>query len=87
MHFTSNIFRLVPESLRWMILQKRIDQVEELVQKVTKVNKLPYPQDTMATIRDQAEASGEGKVTQYSFIDLLRTAGLRRLSLILFYLW
>ncbi|KAK3084599.1 hypothetical protein FSP39_016090 [Pinctada imbricata] len=52
---TVGYYWLVPESLRWLIIQKRVTQVEELVAKITKVNKLPYPRDTMATIKEQAK--------------------------------
>jgi hypothetical protein len=69
-----------------MILQKKIEQVENLVQKITKFNGLPYPTEPMEAIISHAKVTTE-KAKQYSFFHLLQTRELRKRSLVLFYLW
>lgn len=80
------ICRLIPESLRWMILQKKMEPVKKLVQKITKFNNLPYPTEPMEAIISQDKVTAQ-KAKQYSFFHLLQTRELRKRSLVLFYLW
>lgn len=77
---------LTPESLRWMILQKKMESAKALVQKITKFNGLPYPTEQMDAINSHNKISTEA-ARQFSFFDLLQTREMRKRSLILFYLW
>lgn len=77
---------LTPESLRWMILQKKMEPAKALVQKITKFNGLPYPTEQMDAIISHNKISTEA-ARQFSFFDLLQTREMRKRSLILFYLW
>lgn len=77
---------LTPESLRWMILQKKMEPAKALVQKITKFNGLPYPTEQMDAINSHNKISTEA-ARQFSFFDLLQTREMRKRSLILFYLW
>lgn len=81
-----NFIRLTPESLRWMILQKKMEPAKALVQKITKFNGLPYPTEQMDAINSHNKISTEA-ARQFSFFDLLQTREMRKRSLILFYLW
>lgn len=78
---------LVPESLRWLMMQDKIEQAKNVVKSVTKFNNLPFPSSTMDQLQHQIEAKGNAPGRQYVFYDLLRTRTLRKHSLILFYLW
>ncbi|KAH3882706.1 hypothetical protein DPMN_006650 [Dreissena polymorpha] len=77
---------IIPESLRWLILTKHIERAEALVAKVTKFNKLEFPENYWNDVKMQLEAA-DGDNKQYSAIDLMRTPRLRHRSLVLFYLW
>lgn len=77
---------LTPESLRWMILQKKMEPAKALVQKISKFNGLPYPTEQMDAINSHNKISTEA-ARQFSFFDLLQTREMRKRSLILFYLW
>lgn len=77
---------LIPESLRWLVIQKKMEPVKELVQKITKFNGLPYPSEPMDAIISHDKITSE-KARQFSFFDLLQTREMRKRSLVLFYLW
>ncbi|WAR02642.1 ORCT-like protein [Mya arenaria] len=77
---------LMPESLRWLIMRNRLDDAEQLVTKVTKVNKMAFPQRSWDDVKLQMSVA-ENDNKQYSVLDVLRTPNLRKRSLILFYLW
>lgn len=77
---------LTPESLRWMILQKKMKPAKALVQKITTFNGLPYPTEQMDAVISHNKISSE-TARQFSFFDLLQTREMRKRSLLLFYLW
>ena len=71
--------RLVPESPRWLLVRGRNEQAKRILGQAASLNSLPSP-DKIITPETE---SGSGS----SLMDLFRTPGLRRTSLIMFYLW
>ena len=78
--------RLAPESVRWLVLQSKMEAVKEQVQRMTKFNGLPYPTEPMEAVVAKDKSNTE-RARQFSFFDLLQTKEMRKRSLILFYLW
>nr|XP_022342565.1 organic cation transporter protein-like [Crassostrea virginica] len=77
---------LAPESVRWLVLQSKMEAVKEQVQRMTKFNGLPYPTEPMEAVIAKDKSNTE-TARQFSFFDLLQTKEMRKRSLILFYLW
>lgn len=81
--------RIVPESLRWLMVKGRYTEARRHVKRLTRANKLPFPRNSFETIKNEVETHLKEKQTdkQHAFMDLLRTPVIRKRSLILFYLW
>jgi len=75
---------LIPESLRWLFINGRMEQAERNVKTVSKFNKLKYPDSLMQILKSNDNLKVKSK---YSFTDLVRTPKIRQISLISFYLW
>ncbi|KAM4633782.1 solute carrier family 22 member 6-A [Polymixia lowei] len=75
----------LPKSARWLMANNRNEEAWELIRKAAQINGEPLQEDL------EIRQTYEGKVTvekrKYTVIDLVRTAKMRRHSLIVFYLW
>lgn len=76
----------MPESLRWLILKNKIDEAEKQLYKMSTWNRKEFPQRTWQDIKLQL-GTFVPNTKEFSCVDLLKTAGLRKRSLVLFYLW
>ncbi|XP_063050404.1 solute carrier family 22 member 6-A [Engraulis encrasicolus] len=74
---------LVPHSARWLLVNDRREEAVSLLKKAAKINGRSFPSAAQV---ERCDIVGEGK-SQHSPMDLLKTAEMRRRSLILFYLW
>ncbi|XP_028413363.1 organic cation transporter protein-like [Dendronephthya gigantea] len=79
----------VPESIRWLIVHKRFDKVENVVRRIVHFNKLPYPEEIMRKIgeldfQDGLKSRHDRKA---NVLDLYRTPSLRMKSFILIIVW
>ena len=72
---------LVPESPRWLLAQGRTELAEEILTKASETNKKMTLAIETVTARDEKN----GKSAH--FLDLFRTPGLRRSTLIMYYAW
>ncbi|XP_025090427.1 solute carrier family 22 member 13-like isoform X3 [Pomacea canaliculata] len=78
---------VLPESLRWLVLNGRLDKAEALARHVAKVNKIPFPKDVWQLVEREAATAAASPRSRYNIWHLVRTPHLRRRSLVLFYLW
>lgn len=83
---------VVPESLRWLMSKNRIEPAVNLIKKYTKVEKQTGDEDRDLGVRvkDVAEnmvSSTAQQGVQSDIIQLMRTAGVRRNAIVLFYCW
>ena len=89
------IYRLIPESIPWLIAKKNYHGAKKVTKWAAKINSIPFPQHLF----DDAEKEGEETVDKssqalvegepeyrYTFLDLFRTPVIRRYTIITFYL-
>lgn len=76
----------MPESLRWLILKNKVSKAENLIRTISAWNRIDMPHNAWEDVKLQLGTMLKD-VKQYSMFDLLKTAKLRRRSLVLFYLW
>ncbi len=69
---------LLPESPKWLLAVGKIEKAEKITSKIAKFNKRHFE-----TIRLEAEVETESA----GFADLFRTPNLRRMTLLLFFVW
>ncbi|XP_041378604.1 organic cation transporter protein-like [Gigantopelta aegis] len=77
----------IPESLRWMSLKRKTDQIRTTVEKIAKFNKCTVPRDQLDDLLSAVESREKETARHYTVIHLLKTPRLRKRSLILFYAW
>ncbi|CAJ0607765.1 unnamed protein product [Cylicocyclus nassatus] len=73
---------LVPESLRWLVLQGRFDEADRVMSKAARINKANIPDKWW----EKLEISANTKQTA-GFLDLFRTQKLRRRILVAILVW
>jgi len=62
--FTQCKFRLVPESIRWLRVNGRVDEAEDILKKIAKKNNKPWPNARLSVPKD----SGESVSLKYLFL-------------------
>ncbi|KAK6167561.1 hypothetical protein SNE40_021558 [Patella caerulea] len=79
----------VPESLRWLVVTGRIDQAEQIIERVAMMNDRTKPVKTREMIlklsEEEEERTKRGK--KYSYIDLYKGWKLARHTIILHIVW
>ncbi|CAG5128413.1 unnamed protein product [Candidula unifasciata] len=79
---------VVPESLRWLIIKGKLNKAEEVIHRICKVNKIPFPADRWEKLKQSCDKGVDSlQPRQHSLIDLFRTSHIRQSSVILFYIW
>ena len=76
--------RVVPESIRWHVAHNNHKEALEIAAKIAKYNKRSLPDDL--EIQVITNFCGK-KPTDYTIIDLFKTAKTRKRSIIMFYIW
>ena len=76
-------YSIIPESARWLITQGRTKEAMRLIQRMAEVNRRQVPADLV--LSKQGEKDTERR--RATPLDLLRTANMRKISLILFFNW
>lgn len=80
---------LLPESVRWLISRKRFDEVDNLIEKIARMNKVNLPAGSMEELKNSAveEEANEVAPKTYTVIDLLRTWKQAMISLNVWWSW
>jgi len=72
----------IPESLRWLVNQKKYEQAEEVAQRIARINGAPRIEN-LKFKEEPGQDDDEGK----SVLDLLRSPTMRAISINMFYIW
>ncbi|XP_067119486.1 organic cation transporter protein-like isoform X2 [Centruroides vittatus] len=84
------LWRIIPESPRWLLSRGRIDEAEEILERAVKLNnrKIENLSYKLKMISERIIKESKGKDNkQVTFLDILKYPNLRRLTLILFIVW
>ncbi|KAH9523286.1 hypothetical protein Btru_066297 [Bulinus truncatus] len=79
----------VPESLRWLIIKGKMEKAELIIKRICRMNKITFPSEQWHQITKDAEEKicTSSTVKQYNITDMFRTRRIRKISIILFYVW
>ena len=83
-------FRLIPESVRWLLTKNRTYQAKRIILRVAKFNGQDLPEDDLleqVPLQNGVQAEGVGRDKPPSVLDLFRSPVLRIRSAVLFYIW
>jgi hypothetical protein len=88
MHFLI-VFRFLPGSLRWNIVQKNVREAEAIIQRTVTFNKLTFPQKLFDEIKNFALNKKNDVQDEHkgNVIDIFRSPTLRKITFILFLNW
>ena len=80
--------RLIPESVRWLVSQKKYQKAEKILKVAAKFNKREIPEDSLGC-RDleMTQIRQEDTTKRFTIIDMVRTPQIRRRTLVLSYVW
>uniref|UniRef100_T1IXG2 Major facilitator superfamily (MFS) profile domain-containing protein n=1 Tax=Strigamia maritima TaxID=126957 RepID=T1IXG2_STRMM len=87
--FAISYIWLVPESLRWLLVNNRVEEAKKVAQKYARINKINLESniDKQITNLGLTLANSEGGNNKYDFRDLFRTKYIRRTTILAIYLW
>lgn len=75
----------LPESPRWLLKQKRIEEAEGVIRYIAGINgKKVHKLDVLQKIADQ---EGEAADARFSYLDLFRRKSLRRRTIVFIGIW
>ncbi|XP_048514290.1 organic cation transporter protein-like [Athalia rosae] len=80
---------VVPESVRWLVCQGRIDEAVEIMRRIERVNKADVPEWTYSDFKEDAKKLKDMMVEEdeCGVSDLFRTPRLRRFTILLMAIW
>ncbi|XP_046854931.1 solute carrier family 22 member 5-like isoform X2 [Xenia sp. Carnegie-2017] len=80
---------MLPESFRWLIVHKRFDKAEQVIRRIAKFNRLPFPRDIFdeTVVENKSKESETAESRKYTFIDLFRFRVLRKRSIVMALIW
>jgi hypothetical protein len=82
--------RCFPESIRWLLINNRVDQEEKVVRNISSFNKIPFPQEIFdKTVNENVQKTVENRsdIKSYTIVDIFRSSVLRKRSLIMMVIW
>lgn len=90
----------IPESIPWLLSNRRYREAKKITKWAAKINNLSFPQHLFDEVERDIDETPDKEMqssdvlvgndtehTQYTFLDLFRTPVIRRYTLITFYLW
>ena len=86
-HPCYHTFRFVPESPRWLIQKQRFREAEQAIARIARNNQRPMPNVAIIGVVAQSVDIDQRQKRQYSFLDLYRSAEMRKRTLALAVLW
>lgn len=79
--------RTIPESYRWLVSHKRIDEAYEVMKQVAQMNRRPYPnKERLVALVKMAEIAN-AKERKYTIIDVFRNKQLLKITVLLAICW
>ncbi|XP_076650270.1 organic cation transporter protein [Halictus rubicundus] len=86
--FSILTYFLLPESVRWLISQGRIERAVGIIRKIEKTNKRTIPDNVFREFLDDCEITADKLASEeHSILDLLRTKRLRKITLLMTLTW
>ncbi|XP_028249745.1 solute carrier family 22 member 5-like [Parambassis ranga] len=79
------LWRLIPESPRWLVSRGRMQEADHLLRSAALENRVDAPPVIFPSAT--VEKSESHEVESFGFLDLLRTTNIRRITLILWLIW
>lgn len=91
MNNMDHLFRIIPESARWLVSQKRYEEANAVLQRAAKINKTQIPDQWWEEV-DVGNSGASPEKTpalnrKHNMLDLLKTPRLRLISLVAFFCW
>ena len=85
-----SIFRLIPESYRWLVARGRFEEAEMVIKRMAHTNRRPVPdldkiRQRMKEDRDFIEYQRSLRI--YTVIDLFRTRKLFKMTTLFSFIW
>ncbi|KAH9509240.1 hypothetical protein Btru_046571 [Bulinus truncatus] len=77
----------VPESLRWLTVQGRVEEAEDVVKYIARLNRKPVPKDCADILKGIAEKESKSTTKRYTYFHLYKGWHLFKTSIILQFLW
>ncbi|CAB3991007.1 organic cation transporter -like [Paramuricea clavata] len=79
----------LPESIRWLLINNRFDQAENIVRNISTFNKIPFPKDIFDKTVNEIEKTEANKsdIKSYTIADIFRSSVLRKRSLTMMVAW
>lgn len=80
----------LPESFRWLLTKKRLEQAEAVIDRISSFNSLPFPREEFNQVVDNSNKQDDKTddvQKSYNIIDIFRSSVLRKRSIILGFVW
>ena len=85
-------FSFIRESIRWLILENRVDEASDIINRVLRLNHKASEMNwemehELVSIASYLQGQVPDEKPSYTFMDCFRTLGLRRTSICMMYIW
>ncbi|GAB1608251.1 organic cation transporter protein-like [Argonauta hians] len=79
---------IIPESLRWLLLRGRFPEAEIVAKRMCIANSLEFPKELFDRVKEEMSADDPAQMTrQYGFSDIFSNPNIRKISIVMFFLW